>query len=91
MTQWPRSPRRACNNTIRVRRDVAEQISLRPVLDPLLAPAIVAEMVAEMRAYYEQCMPELWTEGIKVPAEVEELNRCIARLQERRKSGGTPI
>jgi hypothetical protein len=52
--EWPRSPGRACNNTIRARRDVAEQTILRPALDQLLAPAMVEEMVAEMRAYYEQ-------------------------------------
>jgi hypothetical protein len=45
---------RASNNTIRARRDVAEQTILRPALDQLLAPAMVEEMVAEMRAYYEQ-------------------------------------
>lgn len=53
MTQWPRSPRRACKNTVRVRRGVAEQIILRLVLDQLLKPAMVEEMIAEMRACYE--------------------------------------
>jgi|SRR6516164_10552109 hypothetical protein len=53
MTQWPRSPRRARKDTIRVRRGVVEQLILRPVLDQLMAPAMVEEMVAEMLACYE--------------------------------------
>lgn len=78
---------KGCKNTIRVRRDVAEQVILRPVIKELLSPAFVDEIVKEMRACYEQCMAELRTKRDLMPAEVAELDKHIARLQERLKNG----
>jgi DNA invertase Pin-like site-specific DNA recombinase len=78
---------KACKNDIRVRRDVAESVILRPIIDELLAPEMIEEMVKEMRAYYDERMAEVRAKRTKVPAEVEELNRRIARLQERLKTG----
>jgi len=82
---------KACNNDIRVRRDLAEQIILRPVIEELLSPDMVEEMVKEMRAYYQQQVAALHAKRDKVPAEVEELNKRIARLQERLKSGDPDV
>jgi hypothetical protein len=78
---------KACDNDIRVRRDVAEEIILRPVVNVLLGPEIIAEMVKEMRTYYEQRMADARAKRTQVPAEVEELNKRIARLQGRLKAG----
>lgn len=78
---------KACKNTIRVRRDVAESVILRPIIDELLAPEMIDEIVKEMRAYYEERIAEIRAKRTKVPVEVEELNRRIARLQERLKTG----
>jgi hypothetical protein len=78
---------RACKNTIRVRRDVAERVILTPVIDELLAPDMVDEMVVEMRKHYAHKMAEAKAEQAKRPAEVVELERRIARLQDRLKAG----
>lgn len=78
---------KACNNTIRVRRDVAEGVILRPILDQLLAPEMVEEMVKEMRAYYNERMAEIRAQRTKVPAELAELDERITRLKERLKTG----
>lgn len=78
---------KGCKNTLRVRRDVAEQVILRPVINELLSPEFVDEIVQEMRAYYDKRMAELRTKRDVVPAEVEELNKRIARLQDRLKNG----
>lgn len=78
---------KACDNDIRVRRDVAEEIILRPVVNVLLGPELIAEMVKEMRTYYEQRMADARAKRTQVPAEVEELNKRIARLQGRLKAG----
>ena len=72
---------------LRVRRDVAEQIILRPIVNELLAPDVVAEMVTEMRAYYKQRTADAKAEKAKVPAEVAELDQRIARLRARLKAG----
>jgi site-specific DNA recombinase len=76
-----------CDNGLRVRRDVAEQVILRPVIEQLLAPEMVEEMVKEMRAYYQERLAEIRAQRTKMPAECEELNRRIARLQQRLKAG----
>jgi site-specific DNA recombinase len=78
---------KACDNDIRVRRDVAEEVILRPVVNVLLGPETIAEMVKEMRAYYEERMAEMRAKRTKVPAEVEELNKRIGRLQSRLGAG----
>jgi hypothetical protein len=78
-----------CKNShsLRVRRDVAEQVILKPIVDQLLAPAVIDDMVKEMRAYYAQKLADAKAETAKVPAEVEELNQRIARLRARLKAG----
>ena len=78
---------KGCENTIRVRRDVAEEVILHKLRDGLLAPDMVEEMAKEMRSYYDKRMAELRATRTLVPAEVEELNKRIARLQERLKGG----
>jgi len=78
---------KACGNTIRVRRDLAEAVILRPIVDELLSPETIEEMVKEIRAYYDERMAELRAKRTKLPAEVEELNKRITRLQERLKVG----
>jgi hypothetical protein len=70
-----------------VRRDVAEQVILKPIIDELLAPDVIAEMVTEMRAYYKQRTADAKAEKAKVPAEVAELDQRIARLRARLKAG----
>ena len=61
---------KACKNDIRVRRDVAESVILRPIIEELLAPEMIEEMVKEMRAYYEKRMGEIRAKRTKVPARV---------------------
>jgi DNA invertase Pin-like site-specific DNA recombinase len=78
---------KACSNRIRVRRDLAEQVVLQPIVDELLAPDMVDEMTKEMRAYYEKRMAANKAKHAKVPAEVQELDKRIARLQVRLKKG----
>lgn len=78
---------KACDNDIRVRRDLAEEVILRPVVNVLLGPDLIAEMVKEMRGYYEQRMADARAKRTKAPAEVEELNKRITRLQDRLKAG----
>jgi ribosomal protein L29 len=75
------------SHSLRVRRDVADQVILKPIVDQLLAPAVVEEMVKEMRAYYAQRRADAKTEQAKAPAEIEELNQRIARLRTRLKAG----
>jgi chromosome segregation ATPase len=78
---------KACDNDIRVRRDVAEEVILRPVVNVLLGKDVIAEMVKEMRGYYAERMAELRAMRATVPAEVEDLDRRIARLRDRLKAG----
>jgi DNA invertase Pin-like site-specific DNA recombinase len=80
---------RACtkSQSLRVRRDIAEQIILKPIVDELLAPSVVDEMVKEMRTYYAQRMADAKTEKAKAPAEVQELDERITRLRTRLKAG----
>lgn len=78
---------KACDNDIRVRRDVAEEVILRPVVNVLLGMDVIAEMVKEMRGYYAERMAELRAMRATVPAEVEDLDRRITRLRDRLKAG----
>jgi site-specific DNA recombinase len=78
---------KACKNRIRVRRDVAEQVILRPIVDELLSDQMAQEMVAEMRAYYTERRQEAKAKSTKLPAEVEALNQRIERLERRIKAG----
>jgi hypothetical protein len=78
---------KACNNTIRVRRDVAERVILTPITDELLAPEVINEMAAEMRRYHAELMAEAQSETAKRPTAVLELDSRIARLRDRLKGG----
>jgi site-specific DNA recombinase len=78
---------RRCKNKLRVRRDVAERVILRPLVDVLLAPAMVAEMVVEMREYLAEKLEEARAANVKRPAAVAELDARLARLQARLKAG----
>lgn len=78
---------KACNNDIRVRRDLAERVILQPILEELLSPVMIEAMIREMRSYYEERVAEIRSQRTMVPAQLEELNRRILRLQERLKSG----
>jgi hypothetical protein len=64
----------------------SEQIILAPVRDQLLAPQMIADMVAEMRAYYNEKVVEQRNQQERRPAEVEAIDRRIARLKDRLKS-----
>lgn len=75
------------SNSLRVRRDVAEQVILKPIVDELLAPDVVNEMVVEMRAYYKQRTAEAKAEKTQVPKDVADLDQRIARLRARLKTG----
>src|SRR5581483_3214673 len=75
------------SNCLRVRRDLAEQIILQPITDRLLSDDMVAQMAREMRAYYNMRREEMRSQRERRPAEVEELDRRIARLRERLKNG----
>jgi site-specific DNA recombinase len=78
---------KACKNRIRVRRDVAEQVILEPIVDELLSDEMVQEMVTEFRAYYTDRMEAARAKQTKVPAEVAEIDQRIARLRRRIKAG----
>jgi hypothetical protein len=78
---------RACKNELRVRRDVAERVILKPIIDDLLAPAMVDEMGEEMRQYFAEKMNREKTETARRPAAVAELDARITRLQDRLKNG----
>jgi hypothetical protein len=75
------------SHLLRVRRDVAEQIILRPVVDELLAPDVISEVVVEMRRYYAEKTAAAKADKAKLPAEVAELDQRIARLRGRLKAG----
>jgi hypothetical protein len=66
---------------------VAEQIILAPVRDQLLAPEMIAEMVTDMRTYYDAKLAEQRSQQERRPAEVEEVDRRIARLKDRLRNG----
>jgi site-specific DNA recombinase len=77
----------ACSNTERLRRDVAEDLLLRPILNDLLDPRMVALMAKEMQSYYAERAAELQTKAASRPAELVTLDARIARLKERVRAG----
>jgi hypothetical protein len=58
---------KACKNRIRVRRDVAEDVILRPIVEQFLAPERVQKMVTEMCTYYAERMEAARAKQTKVP------------------------
>jgi site-specific DNA recombinase len=78
---------RACKNALRVRRDLAEQVILKPIVDELLAPKLVDEMVTEMRRYFDEKLSEAKAATAARPAAVAEMDARIVRLQDRLKNG----
>ena len=80
---------KACtkSHALRVRRDLAEQIILKPIIDELLAPDMIDEMVTMMRKHLEAKTADAKADKAKLPAEVLELDSRLARLRARLKAG----
>jgi len=77
----------ACDNQIRVRRDVLEEAILSPLRDEMLAPERVALMAREMQRDLLERMYRAKTRAAKQPQELSELNGRIARLRKRLIAG----
>jgi site-specific DNA recombinase len=77
----------ACTNKLRVRRDLAEDLLLRPILTNLLDPKMVVLMAKEMEKYYAQRISEQESQAAGRPAELTELDSRIARLRARLRAG----
>lgn len=77
----------ACTNMLRVRRGLAEDLLLRPILNDLLNPKMVAAMAREMERYYAQRIDELQANAAGRPAELAALDARIARLRARLGAG----
>jgi DNA invertase Pin-like site-specific DNA recombinase len=74
------------SHSLRVRRDVAEAVILKPIIDELLSPAVINKLEAEMHAYFKKATADLKDNQAKLPAEVAELDQRIARLRARNAS-----
>jgi DNA invertase Pin-like site-specific DNA recombinase len=72
---------------MRVRRELAEEVILKPITEELLAPDMVEQMVVEMRAYYAKQMDAARAAQAERPAAVLELDARIERLRKRIKDG----
>ncbi len=77
----------ACGNTVRVRRDRAEEILLGPINEQLLAPDRVERMAAEMRTYFAERNKAMQARATEAPRELQELGARIDRLRERLRKG----
>lgn len=78
---------RACNNSLRVRRDQVERSLLEPVRDRLLAPDRVNRMAREMQRMFADHIRAVGEHAKTAPIEVKDINARIERLQARRAAG----
>lgn len=69
----------ACSNLITVRRDLAEELILRPIVDDLLAPKSVEKAVRQIRASAKRPAPKVDVDGelALVEAQIAELERLV--------------
>ena len=75
----------ACENNVRIRRDIAEAKILDPVRQELLSPERVSRMAIEIEKSWKKRIQELAERS--TPEEIQTLNARIERLQERLSAG----
>mgnify|MGYP001259338170 CR=1 FL=1 len=78
---------RACENGIRVRREVIEEKILGPIRRELLAPERVARMAREMERYFLERLQAVQDRAAEKPKELQEIEARLARLRERLAKG----
>ena len=79
------------SHSLRVRRDLAEQVILKPIIDELLSPDVVKKMETEWHAYFKMQAAAMKGAQANVPAEVAELDQKVTRLRVRMKTGDADI
>lgn len=78
---------RACNNSLRVRRDQVERSLLEPIQEQLLAPERVIRMAREMQRLLADRARATSEHAATASTELRELDARIARLRARRVAG----
>jgi len=75
----------ACDNRVRVRRDLVESRILNPIRQELLSPKRVDRMAREIEARFEERVRELSEKSS--PVEIQALDARIERLYDRLSAG----